>query len=99
MLSALAAGRSSLRTSSGMMALRAGWLMACAPLCTATRAYSSQTFPSCSQACRARQAVVSHSTEEASSATLRRSWASAIEPPSSPPKTSGTRAKMLSRPT
>ncbi|MCB5281515.1 hypothetical protein BJQ89_01260 [Arthrobacter sp. ES1] len=99
MLSAFAAGRSSLRINTGIMALRAGWLMAWAPLCTATRTYSSQIFPSCSQACSARQAVVSHSTDEASSATLRRSWASAIEPPSRPPITNGTRAKMLSSPT
>ena len=63
MFRALAAGSSSLRTRTGMMALRAGWLMACAPLCTATRAYSSHTLPSCSQACRASAAVVSQSTD------------------------------------
>ena len=82
-----------------MMALRAGWLMAWAPLCTATSAYSSHTLPSCSHACSASAAVVSQSTDEASRATVRRSWASAIEPPSRPPNTSGTRAKMLSSPT
>ena len=38
MLRAFAAGSNSLRTSTGMMALRAGWLMAWAPLCTATSA-------------------------------------------------------------
>ncbi|MDQ0619947.1 hypothetical protein QFZ33_003971 [Arthrobacter globiformis] len=99
MFSALAAGRSSLRNSAGMMALRAGWLIAWAPLCTATRAYSSHTLPTCSHAWSASPPVVSHSTADDRSATARRSWESAMDPPSRPPSTNGTRAKMLSSPT
>ncbi len=73
MLNALAAGSSSLRTSKGIMALRAGPLMPCAPLWIATRRNRIQTLFSWNHAWSARATLQAHKTRDATMATFRRS--------------------------
>ena len=99
MLRALAAGSSSRRTRRGTIALRAEPFTPAAADWTATSAYRIQVFSSCSQACNAMAIVTSQRAVEDSRATVRRSWASAIEPPYSPENTSGIRATRPSMPT
>ncbi len=69
----MAAGMSSGATRRGMIAERAGLLMANAADCRATSAYSRLTEPTPSHACAAMPAVTSHSTDDARRETVRRS--------------------------
>ncbi len=71
--SALAAGMSRGSSSRGMIAVRAGLLIANAADCRATSPYSRVTDPTSSHAWTAMAAVTSHSTDDASSDTVRRS--------------------------
>ncbi len=73
MVSALAEGSNSGRTSRGMMALRAGWLIPAAPLCRAMSPYRIQMLSNPSQACAAMPIVLTQSTAAEASATFRRS--------------------------
>ena len=86
-------------SSPGTNVLRAGPLMAPSEYCTATRAYSSQTRLSPAYAWTASPAETAAWPMPTASTSLRRSVASASEPPSSPMARVGTISATPMRPT
>ena len=81
MLSAFAAGRCSFGISRGMIAVRVGLLTAKQADCSATTTYSSHTQRRSSTAWTTSTSDSAHSPSDATSASLRRSKASAKAPP------------------
>jgi hypothetical protein len=97
-LSVLAEGTSSIGTSRGMIALRAGEDMANPVDCTATAAMITHTLFSVNALTRS-TSVADQLIRDAVSSSLRRSMASAMAPPHSPKITSGISATGPSMPT
>jgi hypothetical protein len=77
----LAAGSFSARTSYEMIARRIDESTAVKPACTATHANNTLTRLTCSTACISRMTTDQLVAAEVTSSSLRRSTASAIEPP------------------
>ncbi len=82
-----------------MIAPRVGEEIANAPDCTATSASSRPTLFRCSTAWSRSKPVHAQVTADEMSSSVRRSTASATEPPQSPKMTSGTRPATPSMPT
>src|SRR5690349_15631705 len=98
-LRVFAAGRSSGRISRGMIADRAGLFTAKQADWQATTPYSTPTCPQSRCDCTTRTIDSSHRPVDETSASVRRSIASAIAPPYNPKTTSGTSEHNPTSPT
>ena len=97
--SALAAGSCFMGTSRGTIAPRTGWLSPCANECRATRVYSTVRDEICAHECAASATVTAKSPNVVHSPTVRRLWASPMDPPYNPEMIRGTSAATPTMPT